>query len=118
MTNHQTLKRAAAEAHKLNWTWDRFWQLHADAIRRAEPYSRQRYHRLVQRLLALVVSGDNDGQTPVGDDDTTPWVVDDQQHPQPHDTITRARCLLALAPMPEGKRGNNTVAIEVSPDSQ
>ena len=66
------LERLALDAHQLNWTWDQFWQAHADAILQAAPWNRGRYHRLVNRLLSLVVSGDTDGQQPVGDD-VTPW---------------------------------------------
>jgi len=75
----QTLERLALDAHRRGGSWTEFWQEHADATRQAEPYNAGRYHRLVNRLLAIVVSGDCDGQQPIGDDEAMPWELDDHQ---------------------------------------
>jgi hypothetical protein len=84
----KALERHALDAHRLNWTRDRFWQMHGDAVRQAEPYHRGRYHRLINRLMALVVSGDTDGMEPAGE----PWLLDEQQEQLAvDDTTTAAR---------------------------
>jgi hypothetical protein len=90
------LERYAIAAHRLNWTWDRFWQMHGEAVRQAEPYDRAKFAKLVARVLALVTSGDLDGQMAVGDD--VPWETDDclPQAP-PDDTTTAARIDWAAA---------------------
>jgi hypothetical protein len=67
MTTTQHLERLALAAHAAGKTWAEFWQQHGADVAAAEPWDRRRYHRLVRRLLALVVSGDTDGQEPVGD---------------------------------------------------
>lgn len=110
------LERRAVEAHRRGESWAIFWGRHGDDVRAVEPYNRGRFRRLVDRLLALVVSGDTDGQQPIGDDDAMAWERDDQ--PSPHDSKTQARCLLPLRPMPEGKRGNTTVDVDCSPCPQ
>lgn len=56
------LERAAIAAHHAGHTWDDFWEVHGADVCRAEPYSRQRFQRLIRRLLGLVVSGDTNGQ--------------------------------------------------------
>lgn len=93
--NTERLECHAVDAHRLNWTWDRFWQAHGDATRGAEPWNRQRYRRLVNRLLSLVVSGDTGGMEPAGNG-LEPWEADDQA--KPHDTITHARLLADSLP--------------------
>jgi len=66
----RTLECAAIQAHRAGLSWGDFWTANADAIRQAEPHNRQRFQRLVRRLLALVASGDCDGQEPI---DAMPW---------------------------------------------
>ncbi len=87
------LERAALAAHAAGHTWTTFWGQHGAAICAAEPRDRQRFARLVRRLLSLVASGDTDGQQAVGDDDAMPGELDDQ--PSPDDTRTAAKCLQA-----------------------
>ncbi len=70
------LERAAIKAHKVGQDWETFWQRHEADIRNAQPWNRQAYHKLVRRLLGLVVSGDLDGQHPAGDPDVMPWERD------------------------------------------
>lgn len=106
------LERRAVEAHRRGEQWAVFWEQHGDDVRAVEPWNRGRFHCLVDRLLALVVSGDTDGQQPIGDDDAMSWELDDQV--SPHDSKTQARCLLPLRPMPEGKQGNTTVDVDCS----
>lgn len=106
------LERRAVEVHRRGEQWAVFWEQHGDDVRAVEPYNRGRFRRLVDRLLALVCSGDCDGVEPIGDDDAMPWERDDQV--SPHDSKTQARCLLPLRPMPEGKRGNTTVTVDCS----
>ena len=86
----QTIERAAIQAHQTGQTWQTFHRKHSSDINRAEPVDHRAYHRLVCHLLALVVSGDTDGQQPVDNDDAMPWLSDDQ--PSPSDTETEARC--------------------------
>jgi hypothetical protein len=74
MNAHRTLERAAIKAHRRGIGWNDFWHRHADQVRQAEPFNVAAYHRLMRRLLSLVVSGDLDGQQPVGDD--MPWERD------------------------------------------
>jgi hypothetical protein len=72
------LESAALAAHRAGDTWAMFWQEHGTDVAAAEPHDRQRYHRLRQRLLALVVAGDTDGQEPPGDGwpRPCPWELD------------------------------------------
>ncbi len=86
----RALERAALDAHRRGDTWATFWASHAEQVRAVEPYDRDAYRRLVSRLLALVVSGDLDGQEPAGD--AMPWTVDDDAG-KPADVRTQARCL-------------------------
>jgi hypothetical protein len=81
MNGIKDLERSALDAHRNGQGWSEFWQQHADAIRKAEPWNRQRLRRLVDRLLALVTSGDCAGMIAVGDTDAEPWEVDDAQAP-------------------------------------
>ena len=94
MNQIANLERSAPAAHRRGERWKTFWQAHAQAIRQAEPWNRQRFRRLVDRLLALVTSGDTAGMTAVGDDDL-PWERDDVAQAQvlACDTQTNARCL-------------------------
>jgi hypothetical protein len=66
------LERAAIAANRRGESWGTFWERHAAAIRQAEPWDRAAYHRLVQRLMHLVATGDRSGQFGVGD-----WEADD-----------------------------------------
>jgi hypothetical protein len=95
--NAKQLERSAREAHRLNIYWPQFWQMRGEAIRAAEPFDRQRFRRLVSRLLALVVSGDDDGMEPLGD---TPWEIDDAPQAALSDIEMQARCLFSLEVTP------------------
>jgi hypothetical protein len=92
----QQLERRALDAYRAGQTWAQFWAEHAGAIGRAEPYDARRYHRLVRRLLALIVAGNEDGAEPMGDG-LQPWERDDAR---PSDTQTTARCLIPLRSIP------------------
>jgi hypothetical protein len=85
----RTLERSALAAFRRGIGWAEFWERHAEQVRECEPFNRQRFKRLYDRLLALVTSGDSAGQYPI-DDGVTQWEVDDAR-PGPHDTITQAR---------------------------
>ena len=88
MNATQTLERAALAAHRAGWKWNQFWDEHGGDVCRAEPHNRQRFQRLVRRLLSLVASGDTDGMEPAG----APWLDDDHaEHPKPADVGTVAR---------------------------
>jgi hypothetical protein len=90
------LERAAVDCHRAGTGWTNFWAEHGAAVCQAEPHNRQRFGRLVRRLLALVVAGDVDGMEPPGA--VMPWDVDDQAQPVAiSDTDTRARCLWPMA---------------------
>jgi hypothetical protein len=91
----QTLERAAIIAHHRGNSWSDFHQQYSADIHRAEPCDHRAYHRLVCRLLSLVVSGDADGIEPI---DAELWLADDTH--KPHDTKTQARCLLPLLTIP------------------
>jgi hypothetical protein len=58
----QALERAALAAHRDGIGWTDFWQQYGIAVREAEPYNRQRYHRLVRHLLHLLTSGEASGE--------------------------------------------------------
>ena len=88
------LKREAIRAHAAGMTWDDWWPTAADQVRQAEPWDRQAYHRLMRRLLGLLVAGDLDGQQPVGD--VMPWDHDDERS-KPAEVGTAARCLCTPA---------------------
>jgi hypothetical protein len=103
MNTTRHLKHLAIQAHRRGQRWTDFWNERADAVRAAVPYDRQRRHRLVCRLLGLVVAGDANGQTAVGDDDA-PWVRDDQPMQIVDATRTAARCQLSSLPMQEAAR--------------
>jgi hypothetical protein len=94
----QKLERLAIEAHARRGSWAVFHQRHAEAIRCVEPHNRERYRRLCDRLMHLVICGNLDGMTPPGDDE--PWLADDAAS-KPSDTQTCARCLL---PKPQAGR--------------
>jgi hypothetical protein len=86
------LEAVAQAAHYRGMSWAEFWQQHGADVAAAEPHDRQRFHRLRQRLLGLLVSGDLDGQEPAGG--TMPWEADDAPaDPVISDTETAARCL-------------------------
>ena len=96
MNATQTLEHAAIRAHARGDRWETFWQEHGAAIHQAKPYHAGRYHRLVNRLLHLVCSGDPSGQEPAGE----PWLLDDvPEQTAPHDTQTCAKCLLSFSPL-------------------
>ena len=79
MNTHRALERHALDAHRLGWNWEKFWDRHGPEVRQAEPFNVGRFHKLVRRLLALVVSGDCDGVEPI-DGETAhgiPWEADD-----------------------------------------
>jgi hypothetical protein len=78
----KALERSALDAHRRGLPWSSFWLHNAVAIREAGD------SRLIARLLALVVSGDLDGQEPAGD--AMPWQIDDEST-KPADVGTAAR---------------------------
>lgn len=84
--NVKQLERAAKDAHKRGEGWSTFWTANGDAVRQLEPIDRNRFHRLRQRLLSLLVAGNTDGQEPPPV--MPPWEVTDAA---PHDVLTQAR---------------------------
>lgn len=90
MNEVKALERAALAAHRNGQGWSQYWEAHADEVRKAEPWSRQRFKRLVDRLLHLLTTGEPGGQEPPGDD-PEPWLTDDS--PAPSDCTTQARYL-------------------------
>ena len=92
--NVTQLERTAIDAHQAGMTWGQFWDQHGAAICAAEPHDRQRFTRLVRRLLALLTSGNLDGAQAVGDDNAIPGELDDQPGP---DATKAARCLWPAA---------------------
>jgi hypothetical protein len=70
------LEQLALAAHAAGQLWAAFWPTVADQVQRVEPYCRERYQRLVGRLLHLLLCGDDSGERPVGDD-SEPWLADD-----------------------------------------
>jgi hypothetical protein len=58
----------------------------------AEPHCRERFRKLVNRLLHILLCGDLDGQHPAGDG-LQPWDRDDTK---PADVGTRARLQLTF----------------------
>ena len=85
---YKHLEAAALDAHRRGLTWGQFHAEHGDAVAKAEPINRQRFRRLTDRLLHLLVAGDMDGMTPVGDD--APWERDDRLG-EVDDAATHAR---------------------------
>ena len=75
------LERAALAAFRRGIGWAGFWEQHADEVRAAKPYSRERFRRLVNRLLSLVTSGDTAGMVDVANVDVLPWAQDDRPLP-------------------------------------
>jgi hypothetical protein len=68
------LEQQALAAHEQGTGWNDFWQEHGNEVREAEPFCRERFRRLVQRLAHLVATGDGSGRFGVGD---CPWEADD-----------------------------------------
>jgi hypothetical protein len=95
MTTTQELERAAVDAHRRGLPWSQFWPTVAADVIRVEPYDRNRYHKLVGRLVALVAAGDVDGAEPADDGwpRPMPWELDDAPAPAlvVSDSETRAR---------------------------
>ncbi|MGA2063171.1 MAG: hypothetical protein ABSG67_22085 [Thermoguttaceae bacterium] len=85
----QDLERRAVDAHARGERWETFWQRHADAIRNAEPFNRDRYRRLIGRLLHLLTTGEPGGQEPPSI--MEPWEQDDNEVNKPADVGTQAR---------------------------
>ena len=65
------LRRCAAEAFTTNQAWAEFRRQHGRAILDAEPYDAGRYHRLVELVRHVVLTGSSAGQFAVGDDDAS-----------------------------------------------
>ena len=83
--------KPAINAYKAGQTWNQFWPTVAEQVQQAEPINVPAYHRVVRRLMALLVSGNTDGMMPVGDD-VMPWAADDAQAEQHvDDTHTAAK---------------------------
>lgn len=68
------LERLAIKAHTRGETWKQFCAAQGDAIQQVEPFDRQRYRRLENKLMVLVMSG-NRKSIPTGD--LTSWELDD-----------------------------------------
>lgn len=68
------LEQAALDAHKAGLGWKDFWQQHGKEVIKAEPFNRVKSRRLVNRLLALVTSGDTCGMSTIS---PTQWESDD-----------------------------------------
>jgi len=93
----QTLEHHAIDAHRAGKTWTQFWERHGREVCRAEPVNRQRFRKLVDRLLSLVTSGDTSGLNTL----ESPWDADDVPLVNVvSDTRTQARCLLPLLAIP------------------
>ena len=73
------VERAAVAAHARGDDWTQFWDTHRHAIALAEPWDRQRFHRLVRQLTSLVVAGNADGE-PLS---TTHYARGTRQTPRP-----------------------------------
>ena len=89
------VERAAVAAHARGDDWTQFWDTHRHAIALAEPWDRQRFHRLVRQLTSLVVAGNADGERPL-DNPLCPWDEADTEAAPillVDDTTTSARCL-------------------------
>ncbi len=94
----QALETTAIEAHRAGMSWAGFWGQHSAQIRQAQPWRRPAYHRLVNRLMHLLLTGDGAGQFPPEDPDgIESWDRDDAAE-QPHETQTCA-CLQIDLPM-------------------
>ena len=100
-TTVKQLERHALDARRRGIGWSVFWKMHGRGVCAAEPWNRTKFRRLVNRLLALVASGDCDGQEPAGD--VMPWEIDDEAA-KPPDVGTQARCLIPLRPAQEATR--------------
>jgi hypothetical protein len=88
ITKIGTLERAAIRAHRRGSCWAEFWEAYGHQVRAAEPFDRGKYHRLVRRLMALLVAGNEDGAEPAGDA-LEPWEREDTA--KPSDVGTAAR---------------------------
>jgi hypothetical protein len=60
----RSIERAALDAHRAGDTWTMFWEQHGAEVCAAEPQDRQRFARLVRRLLSLVTSGNSSSMEP------------------------------------------------------
>lgn len=96
MNASRHLERLALACHRRGDTWSQFWEAHGAEVCRAEPHNRARFQRLIRKLLALVVSGDDCGM-----DGLDALDADDAQaeQPGPHDTETAATLQLVFQPM-------------------
>jgi len=57
MNQIKALERAALDAFRNGQGWNEFWEQHGNTIRQCEPYNRQRFKRLYDRLLSIEASG-------------------------------------------------------------
>ena len=88
MNPTRTLDRLALDAHRRGDTWATFWASHAEQVRAVDPYNREAYRGLVNRLLCIVVSGTTSGMEPAGE----PWLLDGEpEQTQPADVGTAAK---------------------------
>jgi hypothetical protein len=96
----QSLDRYALDAHRRGKRWKTFWAEHGAEIHAAAASDAAGYRRLILRLLAIVVSGDTDGQCPPGDASQL-WELDAPSEPVGSSAIhTSARCLLLFSTSP------------------
>lgn len=75
--NH--IRAVAAEAFTEGTPWPAFLVQHRDTIKQAEPYDRGRFHRLVEMVRHVVLTGTSSGQFGVSDidDSRAEWFSDD-----------------------------------------
>jgi len=75
------LRALAAEAFTEAISWPVFLAEHHDTIVLAEPYNAGRFHRLVELVRSVVVSGSTSGMFGAGDlaDARAEWFDDDAQ---------------------------------------
>ena len=96
--NRRELERIAIDANRCGLSWSEFWPTVAAnvAALKLDYFARG---QLVHRLVALVASGDADGQRAAGD--FQPWQVDEPPAYPASDDRTIARLLW---PSPETAR--------------
>ncbi len=69
------LERKALAAHERGERWQVFWARVAHEVRRLAPYDRQRFRNIYNRLLHLLMTGDDAGREPPGNG-LPPWDLD------------------------------------------
>jgi hypothetical protein len=85
--NVKELEAEAIRAQKAEISFTDFWEQYRNEIHTAVP--RDRFPGFYRRLFCLCISGDLDGQEPIGSDECN-WLADDEQT-KPPDVGTKAR---------------------------